>query len=246
MPLRVTFSVLIAAAVMTGGCRSGGGAPAPGAAPAPVAVVPASPEGEQVALDNPAGAVRGVAAAATVGSTQRSGVVPRPRTNSPSPAVVPPRAEAFPPPVPGRPNIGGDQHPLVSAENIGTIEIPRIGLLHPIFEGTDLSMVHWGPGHWPGSARPGEVGNTVFAGHRVTHTRPFLDIDRLAAGDSVIFRLGETVSVYRVTGHEVVGDDESSIAEPDFPRRTVTLFACHPKGSAAQRYVVHGELVPEP
>ena len=238
---RVRFSALIAAVMMIGACGSGRSAPTPAPAPVPVAAVPASPDG--LTPENAAGVATSPAAAATAAAAPPRDV---PRPVSPITAAAPQRrAGALPPPVPGRPNIGGDQHQLVGAESIGTIEIPRIGLVHPIFEGTDLSVVHWGPGLWTGSARPGEVGNAVFAGHRVTHTRPFLDIDRLVVGDDIVLRLGETVSVYRVTGHEVVGDDESSIAEPDFPRSTVTLFACHPKGSAAQRYVVRGELVPE-
>ena len=32
---------------------------------------------------------------------------------------------------------------------------------------------------WPGSAVPGQLGNAVFAGHRVTHTHPFLRINEL-------------------------------------------------------------------
>src|SRR6476661_7405233 len=53
---------------------------------------------------------------------------------------------------------------------IGTIEIPKIGLLHPVFEGITLTVIDHGPGHWPGSALPCQVGNSVFPGHRVTHT----------------------------------------------------------------------------
>lgn len=87
-------------------------------------------------------------------------------------------------------------------------------------------------------------GNVVVAGHRVTHTRPFLDIDHLVPGDLIVFHLAGTTTTYRVTGHQIVGPDGVSIADPDFPYRKVTLLACHPKGSAAQRYVVRGELIP--
>src|SRR5689334_198884 len=66
---------------------------------------------------------------------------------------------------------------------IGSIQIPKIGLLHQVFEGITLTVIDHGPGHWPGSAMPCQRGNAVFPGHRVTHTHPFLDIDRLSPGD---------------------------------------------------------------
>ena len=46
---------------------------------------------------------------------------------------------------------------------------------------------------------PGQSGNTVFPGHRVTHTHPFLDLDLLAPGDQIIFHMPDADSVYAVT-----------------------------------------------
>jgi sortase A len=89
---------------------------------------------------------------------------------------------------------------------------------------------------------PGHTGNAVFAGHRVTHTKPFLDIDLLVPGDQMVFRTQEGVFTYEVTGHEIVTPDATWIAAPT-PDATVTIFACHPKRSAKQRYVVRGRLI---
>jgi len=139
-------------------------------------------------------------------------------------------------------NLGGDVHPNVPATSIGRIEIPKINLDHPIFEGVDETVIHWGPGHWPGSAMPGKVGNSVFAGHRVTHTRPFYDIDLLTPGDQIIVHTADGTFTYRVTGHQIVTAKDTWIVNPT-PTATITIFACHPKHSAAQRYVVHGDLV---
>ena len=143
---------------------------------------------------------------------------------------------------PGRANTGGDKHPDVAVPAFGMIEIPKIGLVHPIFEGLEESQIHWGPGHWPGSAQPGQPGNAVFAGHRVTHTTPFLDIDLLVPRDRITFRTNEGTAVYEVTEHLIVTPDATWIAQPT-PDATVTLFACHPKRSAKQRYVVRGKLI---
>jgi sortase A len=125
---------------------------------------------------------------------------------------------------------------------IGTMEIPRIGLDHPIYEGITLNNIDHGPSHWPGSALPGQAGNAVFAGHRVTHSHPFRRIAELVAGDVVVFDIGGSRSAYRVVGAQVVTPRDTWIANPT-PTSTATLFACHPPGSARFRYVVHLELV---
>ena len=125
---------------------------------------------------------------------------------------------------------------------IGQLEIPKIGLTTPIYNGITLRNIDLGPSHWPGTAMPGEVGNAVFAGHRVTHTHPFLHIDQLETGDQAIFTINGVRSVYQVTGHEVVRPDALWIANPT-STPTATLFACHPPHSASFRYVVHLALV---
>lgn len=130
-------------------------------------------------------------------------------------------------------------------QQIGTIEIPKIGLVHPIFHGITLRNIDLGPSHWPGTALPGENGNAVFAGHRVTHTHPFLHIDQLVPGDQVIFTVQGVRSVYVVTGHEVVPPSDVGIVTQT-ARPTATLFACHPPHSASFRYVVHLALLATP
>ena len=125
---------------------------------------------------------------------------------------------------------------------IGSIEIPRISLVAPLNEGIGLDTIDRGPSHWPGSALPGQVGNAVVAGHRVTKTRPFRDIDRLVPGDEVVLTGAGVRATYVVNGSEVVAPDAMRIVDPT-PTATLTLFACHPPGSARYRYVVTADLV---
>jgi sortase A len=124
---------------------------------------------------------------------------------------------------------------------IGTIEIPKLGLSVPLNQGISLRSIDRGPSHWPGTALPGQVGNTVIAGHRVTHSRPFRHIDDLAPGDEIVFVVDGARSVYRVTGSEVVTPDRTDIVNQTSDP-IATLFACHPPGSARYRYVVRAAL----
>jgi sortase A len=124
----------------------------------------------------------------------------------------------------------------------GSIEIPKIGLTHQLFEGVTLNNIDLGPSHWTGTADPGQPGNAVFAGHRVTHDHPFRRLDELAPGDQVVFHVSGVRSVYRVTGSLIVGPDDTWIADQT-AAPTATLYACHPPGSATQRIVVRLALV---
>jgi sortase A len=141
--------------------------------------------------------------------------------------------------VPERPP--ADPYADVPVVKVGTIEIPRIGLVHPVYEGIWLTVIDHGPGHWPGTAMPGQPGNTVFPGHRTTHSHPFRWLDRLAPGDEVIFRVDDAVHTYHVTSTEIVSPKALWVVDQtDEP--TMTLIACHPPGSARERIVVKGEL----
>jgi sortase A len=125
---------------------------------------------------------------------------------------------------------------------IGEIQIPKIGLVHPIFEGVTLTVIDHGPGHWPGSATPGQLGNAVFAGHRVTHSHPFRRINELVPGDEIVFKTQSGTFTYKMTAFQIVTPKDVHIINQTTDA-TITLFACHPPGSARQRYVVRGTFV---
>lgn len=127
---------------------------------------------------------------------------------------------------------------------IGTLEIPKIGLVTPIYHGITMRNIDLGPSHWPGTPLPGENGNTVFPGHRVTKTKPFRNIDQLVPGDQAIFTVNGVRSVYVMTGSQIVKPTQMEIVDPT-PTPVATLFACHPPGSARYRYVVRMALLEE-
>ena len=135
-----------------------------------------------------------------------------------------------------------DAYRDVPITQIGSMVIPKINVVTPIFEGVWLTVVDHGPGHWPNSAMPGRRGNAVFAGHRVTHTHPFLDMDLLAPGDKVIFNMPYGMFTYAITSITIVQPENFGIIFPT-GTPTITLFACNPKHSAAQRIVAKGKLI---
>lgn len=135
----------------------------------------------------------------------------------------------------------GDPHAAEPVTQLGGINIPRLDIAQPLFEGIRLTTLDYGPGHWPGTAMPGEVGNAVIAAHRTSHGAPFRNIDQLVPGDEVQFTTSTGISTYIVTSTEVVTPDAVWIVDPT-PTATATLFACHPPGSVSHRIVVKLDL----
>lgn len=126
---------------------------------------------------------------------------------------------------------------------LGQISIADVGLETRYAAGVHPSVLERGPGHWPGTAMPGQPGNAVLSGHRTTHTRPFGDVDQLAPGAPVVVTGSGGRSVtYRVTETLIVPEAEYRDvvlqAPADPSARQLTLFACHPKGDRTHRIVV--------
>jgi sortase A len=132
---------------------------------------------------------------------------------------------------------------------IGYIKIPAVDLETKFFDGVTDGAVKRGPGHWPGTPWPGESGNTVFAGHRTTYTRPFADLDLLKEGQRVVAQVRNGPrTTYRVFRTTVVPEAEYAdfvLQQPqDKHARMITLFACTPKGFRTHRIVVQAKATP--
>ena len=144
-------------------------------------------------------------------------------------------------PSPSRQPVGDEDQ--LAGRGVGALRIPAIGVDEVVREGVDLSVIDQGPAHWAGTAFPGGAGNMVIAGHRATHSQPFADLDRLRPGDIVFVANSNDFEVmYRVAETFIVAPDALWISY-DNGEPLLTMFACHPKGSAAQRIVVRAELV---
>lgn len=131
---------------------------------------------------------------------------------------------------------------------IGSLEIPAVGLDVPFREGVFDAVVAQGPGHWPGTPLPGAAGNSVFAGHRTTYTKPFADLDLLQKGDAIRATVGKgerlTYRVFQVTVIPEAEYVDLVLRQPQAERaRIITLFACTPEGSRTHRIVVKAKAV---
>jgi sortase A len=125
---------------------------------------------------------------------------------------------------------------------IGRIEVPRLKLTAMAREGVDDRILETAVGHVPGTALPGEAGNTAFAAHRDTFFRSLRSIHD---GDEVDVTTTRGRYRYRVTSTRIVRPEDVAVLDPT-AHPALTLVTCYPfsyVGSAPYRFVVRAELV---
>jgi sortase A len=131
---------------------------------------------------------------------------------------------------------------LHAGEPVGRIRIGRIGLKMVVVQGTDHESLKKGPGHYAGSALPGEGHLIYIAGHRTTYLAPFAAINNIRAGDYIRFELPYGTFTYRATRHYIVASNAIN-ALKDTGTEILRLQACHPRFFATHRYLVDAKLV---
>jgi sortase A len=132
---------------------------------------------------------------------------------------------------------------VAEGDPIARIEMPRIGVDKIVVAGVDKDDLKKGPGHYPETPLPGQLGNSAIAGHRTTFGQPFFDVDKLDSGDEIILTTLNGRYVYRVTGQQIVSpSDYQVIATTDPTQATLTLTSCHPKYTARERIIIFAEL----
>ena len=126
-------------------------------------------------------------------------------------------------------------------EAIAQIIAPVMGLDSIVVSGTAVSDLRKGPGHYTDSAALCSTGNAAIAGHRTTYGAPFGDIATLKFGDEIRVNTPYGNCIYTVTERFIVEPSDTWVVKDQGDNR-LTLTSCHPKYSAAQRYIVVAKL----
>jgi LPXTG-site transpeptidase (sortase) family protein len=149
-------------------------------------------------------------------------------TTSTGPALIP-ASQVVPVPPEGSP--------------VAKLQIPAIGLDEIVVSGTAESDLAEGPGHYVGTAAPGQAGNVAIAGHRTTNGAPFNRLGQLALGDKIFLTTlaGERLT-YQVSQAPVPVSPSDVTVLDDFSDNRITLTTCNPEYSSTQRLIVVGEL----
>jgi sortase A len=132
--------------------------------------------------------------------------------------------------------------------SIARLYIPRLGNHWVVVQGVETKDIRYAPGHYPDSAKPGEIGNFSVAGHRCPAI--FWDLDQMKAGDMIVVETRTDYYVYTTTTSEIVAPTAVEVVAPvpDHPGETptvamLTLTTCNPKWDNYQRLIVHAKLL---
>ena len=140
--------------------------------------------------------------------------------------------------------VTGVTNAIAPGAPVARLLIPRLGLDEIVLEGVDGNSLNAGPGHLPGSAFPGEKGNSVISAHRDRH---FARLGAIQVGDTILTESGAHDDRWVVISKRVVDFDAPAL----FHSRdaTLTLTTCWPiryLGTAPERLIVTAKPVPAP
>ncbi len=137
-----------------------------------------------------------------------------------------------------------ETYPLAVGAPVARLLIPKIDLDEIVLEGVDGDELNAGPGHVPGSALPGALGNAVVSAHRDRHFNHF---DRLAIGDTVTTETPSSRTVWVITGRKIIDKDAPALFRTQ--DATLTLTTCWPVrylGSAPNRLILTAKPLAPP
>lgn len=172
-------------------------------------------------------------------------------------------APTLPPVVDDGSGLGGMktyEPPLMTAPQNGVpwgaqMRIPRFGADYNVTIAGGITrpdaLDHGWIGVYPNSGMPGQVGNFSMAGHRTTWGKPFNQLDKLHLGDAIVIETAQGWYTYRFRTLEYVTPETVAVLDPT-PQgsgvdgapsdggRYITLTACSPLYSLAERIVAYG------
>lgn len=132
---------------------------------------------------------------------------------------------------------------------MGHIDIEKISVHLPVYQGTEESALQAGAGWWIGTSMPtgGPGTHCVLTAHTgLVRAKMFTDLDQMEEGDTFSLTVLDRVLTYEV--------DQILITEPEEiePLLIVdgedycTLYTCYPYGVNTERLLVRGHRIPTP
>jgi sortase A len=124
---------------------------------------------------------------------------------------------------------------------IAVLNIPRLRLIAPVFNGTDDVTLNRGLGRIEGTNVPGGDGNLGIAGHRDGFFRGLKDIE---PGDIIEIEIPGEKDAYSVDATKIVEPNDVNVLGRS-QTAMVTLITCYPfyfVGDAPLRFVVKASL----
>lgn len=115
---------------------------------------------------------------------------------------------------------------VLPGQALGVMQIPALGINVVVQEGDGVAALRSGPGHHPGTPRPGQIGNSVIVGHRDGWGAPLSKLGALKPKDLIVFQnsrdpLHSWVFEVRSVRAGVAADDPAPFAHSNDHRLTL-------------------------
>lgn len=121
------------------------------------------------------------------------------------------------------------------------LQIPAIGVDHPVVQGDGWEQLKKGIGQHIGSPNPGDKGNLVLSAHNDVFGEIFRDLDKLKPGDELIVFTSQRTYTYSVQQSQIVEPTQVEVMSPS-QEAVVTLISCYPYMVDNKRYVITAYL----
>jgi sortase A len=146
-------------------------------------------------------------------------------------------------PVLGSTSAGSADAAIPTGSAIDHLTIPAIGVDKYVVQGTAEAELAMGPGHYPQTVLPGQIGNAAIAGHRTTYGAPFFRLNNLKIGDDIyITDTSGKRFTYQVTSTKVVSPSDVAVLNPTTTAQ-LTLTTCNPRFGSSSRLIVVAKLL---
>ncbi len=135
---------------------------------------------------------------------------------------------------------------LKKGEILGYIQIEKINVYLPIYEGTDDKTLNKGIGHLEKTSLPikNYAYHSVFVGHTGISTKKFFDdLPSMKIGDEFIVTILNESFKYKIYEIKKVLPNQTKDLRVLENRKLVTLVTCTPKFVNSHRLLVMGEIV---
>ncbi len=131
----------------------------------------------------------------------------------------------------------------VYQEAVAFIEIPKLGIILPIFMDTSFTHLMYGVGVVEGTDAPNPAPciTSVLAGHRGGYygEQTFLRINELTDGDTLVITTQNEDLIYEYSSQSVISSTDWTHFDRENDKSKLILLTCHPYPQNTERLIVN-------
>jgi sortase A len=148
----------------------------------------------------------------------------------------------------GLPGVELPTRALETGSPVAIVDIPAMKMEQVVVEGVGPQQTRRGPGHVPGTAGPGQPGNSAVVARRSAFGGPFRPLGSLELGDRILVTTTQGQSIYVVTEvrSDEIADGAGTRPQPAEAETATTTTTAPPAPEAPPLSIRAAEAPPAP